>query len=181
MLSLRSPPDELDLSNKSWVPHISLVFREMWDSTGLNGSPPRDPLKLKGYKYTAVESHISRKTSEMWGTRRSLVRTKFVGIGRDKVFGLGLGQSFRSWGRDKVFGLGVGTKFAVLGSGQSLRSWVRTEFAVLGRDKDFEVLGRDKVCGLHDQPDSKIRFAYCVVSPVRIRPMACGTLRLKIT
>jgi Protein of unknown function (DUF1254) len=31
------------------------------------------------------------------------------------------------------------------------------------------------------QPDSKIRFAYCVVSPVRINPIACGTRFLKIT
>ena len=41
-----------------WVPHISLVFREMWDATD-----------LKTGKDTAVVSHISRKTSEMWGTR----------------------------------------------------------------------------------------------------------------
>jgi len=40
-----------------------------------------------------------------------------------------------------------------------------------------ELLGGDRV--LRYQPDSRTRFAYCVVSPVRIRPMACGTLLLK--
>ena len=53
-------------------------------------------------------------------------------LGQDKVCRDRSGQSLRSWW-----------------SGQSLRSWVGTKFAVLGRDK---------VCGLHDQPDSKIMF-----------------------
>jgi len=29
------------LDHGSWVPHISLVFREMWDSTSLDRSPSR--------------------------------------------------------------------------------------------------------------------------------------------
>jgi hypothetical protein len=32
-------PFELYLSNKRRVPHISLVVREMWDTTALNPSP----------------------------------------------------------------------------------------------------------------------------------------------
>jgi hypothetical protein len=48
------------------VPHISLVFREMWDTTALN----RKWFRMQRLELTFVESHISRKTSEMWGTRR---------------------------------------------------------------------------------------------------------------
>jgi HlyD family secretion protein len=47
------------------VPHISLVFREMWDTATVD---VKCPLGFKGYGETAVESHISRKTSEIWGT-----------------------------------------------------------------------------------------------------------------
>ncbi len=32
----------------------------------------QDLVRLKSGRWTAVESHISRKTSEMWGTRQSL-------------------------------------------------------------------------------------------------------------
>jgi hypothetical protein len=48
-------------------PGISLVFREMWDTTKLNHklSRPRGSLKAR-----PVVSHISRKTSEIWATRR---------------------------------------------------------------------------------------------------------------
>ncbi len=35
---LRSLP-----ANKPWVPHISLVFCEMWDTTNVDHSPPKDP------------------------------------------------------------------------------------------------------------------------------------------
>ena len=52
--------------NKSRVPHISLVFREMWDSTALN---PQQSAHYQHLRSRAVVSHISRKTSEMWGTR----------------------------------------------------------------------------------------------------------------
>jgi hypothetical protein len=47
------------------VPHISLLFREMLDTTIL------DQMCLLGSKVRrskAVVSHISRKTSEIWGT-----------------------------------------------------------------------------------------------------------------
>src|SRR6201996_5246567 len=51
------------------VPHISLVFREMWDAA----TPSLKPFGLifaSGSKgLNVVVSHISRKTSEMWGTR----------------------------------------------------------------------------------------------------------------
>ena len=45
------------------VPHISLVFREMWDTTVLDLRTSRPQIKI-------AVSHISRKTSEMWGTHR---------------------------------------------------------------------------------------------------------------
>jgi hypothetical protein len=45
------------------VPHISLVFREMWDTADSD---------YKLLRVNAVVSHISRKTSEMWGTRNLL-------------------------------------------------------------------------------------------------------------
>src|ERR1700730_2301167 len=32
---------ELPIASGSWVPHISLVFREMWNSAGLDRSPSR--------------------------------------------------------------------------------------------------------------------------------------------
>ncbi len=43
------------------VPHISLVFREMWDTTTLD-RPISDPVGKP--KLTSVVSHISQKTSE---------------------------------------------------------------------------------------------------------------------
>jgi hypothetical protein len=55
------------------VPHISLVFREMWGTTNLDRN---FLLGVKACGARAVVSHISRKTSEMWGTRcRLLVRS----------------------------------------------------------------------------------------------------------
>ncbi len=58
------------------MPHISLVFREMWDTTALNLKllTPHERLTLR-----FVVSHISRKTSEIWGTPRSYVRTESSG------------------------------------------------------------------------------------------------------
>jgi hypothetical protein len=50
------------------VPHISLVFREMWDSTALD----LHFFSMNKRRLRFVESHISRKTSEMWGTRLHL-------------------------------------------------------------------------------------------------------------
>jgi hypothetical protein len=61
-LALRSLPAE-----ECWVPHISLVFREMWDTTALDRRISHQPNKRLRF----VESHISRKTSEMWGTQHS--------------------------------------------------------------------------------------------------------------
>jgi HlyD family secretion protein len=48
-----------------WVPHISLVFREMWDTTALHRSVL---FALFAKKVKVRVSHISRKTSEIWGT-----------------------------------------------------------------------------------------------------------------
>jgi hypothetical protein len=47
------------------VPHISLVFCEMWDTTVLNW----ECFRMQRLELSFVVSHISRKTSEMWGTR----------------------------------------------------------------------------------------------------------------
>jgi hypothetical protein len=52
--------------NKSRVPHSSLVFREMWDNTALN---PKYSTHHQHLRSRSVESHISRNTSEMWGTQ----------------------------------------------------------------------------------------------------------------
>ena len=57
------------LCNECWVPYISLVFCEMWDSPAFNLQA------LSHYNNCTlrfVVSHISRKTSEIWGTRHSL-------------------------------------------------------------------------------------------------------------
>ncbi len=40
--------------------------------SGAVPSVPASPLRQKSYGESLVESHISRKRSEMWGTRRSL-------------------------------------------------------------------------------------------------------------
>jgi hypothetical protein len=50
-----------------WVPHISLVFGEMWDTTKLD---LKCSLWVESLGAIAVVSHILRKTSEMWGTQR---------------------------------------------------------------------------------------------------------------
>src|ERR1700733_2157853 len=52
-------------ATKSWVPHISLVFREMWDTTTLD---LRTLEPNRHFSLRSVVSHISRKTSEIWGT-----------------------------------------------------------------------------------------------------------------
>ena len=52
-------------SQRTWVPHISLVFREMWDSTALT---PKLLTRNPQFEVNIRQSHISRKTSEMWGT-----------------------------------------------------------------------------------------------------------------
>jgi hypothetical protein len=44
-----------------WVPHISLVFREIWDTTALS----KTLLATGDDRSRFVESHISRKTSEI--------------------------------------------------------------------------------------------------------------------
>src|SRR6202034_4923012 len=51
-------------STKRGVPHISLVFREMWETAALHGF-----FSKAGKRSRFVVSHISRKTSEIWGTR----------------------------------------------------------------------------------------------------------------
>ncbi len=59
------------------VPHISLVFREMWDSTALR----LEFVQIVKGRPT-VAPHISRKTSEIWGTRPSLPKSpKYSGEG----------------------------------------------------------------------------------------------------
>jgi len=58
------------------VPHISLVFGEMWDSTALT---PRLLTLNQQFEVDIRQSHISRKTNEMWGTPfrgRAKVRKK---------------------------------------------------------------------------------------------------------
>jgi hypothetical protein len=54
------------------VPHISLVFREMWDTTAANSQSFAPQTKSFGF----VASHISRKTSEIPRVSCSLRRTK---------------------------------------------------------------------------------------------------------
>jgi hypothetical protein len=61
-------------STKRGVPHISLVFREMWDATNLNLF-----CDLERSTWSAVVSHISRKTSEIWGTPRLVEGRKMGG------------------------------------------------------------------------------------------------------
>jgi len=58
---------------RTWVPHISLVFREMWDSTELDSmflfSLLSFGISITSRRSRFAESHISRKTSEIWGTQ----------------------------------------------------------------------------------------------------------------
>ena len=56
---------------------ISLVFREIWDSTALSWQLLRFDLSSQGGELRFVVSHISRKTSEIWGTRCPLT-TKLI-------------------------------------------------------------------------------------------------------
>src|ERR1700690_53507 len=52
---------------------ISLVFREMWDPRTLTFFANR---ANKTARCSAVVSHISRETSEIWGTRRFVAGTE---------------------------------------------------------------------------------------------------------
>jgi hypothetical protein len=45
--------------HRPWVPHISLVFREMWDSTALDGSPLKDGANFAGYKSLIVQQRVT--------------------------------------------------------------------------------------------------------------------------
>jgi hypothetical protein len=62
---MRNLTPEFRPFDKCWVPHISLVFREMWDATAFDRRIP-DPTNERS---RFVESHISQKTSEIWGTQ----------------------------------------------------------------------------------------------------------------
>src|ERR1700677_3444835 len=55
-------------SHEGRVPHISLVFGEMWDTTDVGRKVHR---MNQSQREDAVVSHISPKTSEIWGTRPS--------------------------------------------------------------------------------------------------------------
>jgi hypothetical protein len=50
------------------VPHISLVFGEMWEKQTLIWVFEEFGM-AKTAKRSAVESHISPRTSEIWGTQ----------------------------------------------------------------------------------------------------------------
>ena len=65
---MRPFPYSVSKTNRR-VPHISLVFCEMWDATAvpLTRFGPVFASSTEGLKF--VVSHISRKTSEIWGTR----------------------------------------------------------------------------------------------------------------
>ncbi len=65
LVALRLRPFCLFPSKNRGVPHISLVFREMWETTNLNLFPT-----FERSTWSAVVSHISRKT--IWGTPRFL-------------------------------------------------------------------------------------------------------------
>jgi HlyD family secretion protein len=62
----------------SWVPHISLVFREMWDATAVPFTRFGPVCASGSERSKFVVPHISRKTSEMWGTH---VRWRFKVLG----------------------------------------------------------------------------------------------------
>ncbi len=64
-----NPDSTLSRSNKYWVPHISLVFREMWDTADVIAQLPAGQSEFEGCQEMAAVSHISRKTSEIWGTQ----------------------------------------------------------------------------------------------------------------
>ena len=64
---MRPFPKSVPATNR-WVPHISLVFREMWDTTALSFSLFTPLFAPVGERLRFVVSHISRKTSEIWGT-----------------------------------------------------------------------------------------------------------------
>ena len=56
----------VSMTAERWVPHISLVFCEMWDTTTVT----LQVLVLDGnFRLRFVVSQISQKTSEMWGTQ----------------------------------------------------------------------------------------------------------------
>ncbi len=60
------------------VRHISLVFREMWETRRYTGRLSTQLAK----NIKARVSHISRKTSEMWGTPCSVARTWLKNLAR---------------------------------------------------------------------------------------------------
>jgi hypothetical protein len=45
------------------------VFREMWDTTAVSSAPFGPGFALRIERLSSAESHISQKTSEMWGTQ----------------------------------------------------------------------------------------------------------------
>jgi hypothetical protein len=66
---------------KCWVPHISLVFREMWDSTALT---PELLDTMGGLRASTVESTLTHQSS-------------FYGGARTERCGYGAGAAGASW------------------------------------------------------------------------------------
>jgi len=66
----RKPHTRPSLVLRTGNPGISLVFGEMWETRILIWVVEEFGM-AKAVRWSAVESHISPKTSEMWGTQGS--------------------------------------------------------------------------------------------------------------
>ncbi len=99
----------------------------MWDTAGVNRSLPKGESRLRSCKGRTVVSHISRTTSEMWGTRH-LLRGKipsfvtgndpFISCGERSLHLFGEGFPFIRYGeRFPVFAAGKISRYVCCGEG----------------------------------------------------------------
>jgi hypothetical protein len=79
-----------------WVPHISLVFCEMWETRLSTCRLSAIIAVIRRPRVKARVSHISQKTSEIWGTHC------FVALSTGQGNAVGYSPQQRLGGRDKI-------------------------------------------------------------------------------
>ena len=134
------------------------VFREMWDTANLNLIAHCSLEKLKGL--ALVASHISRKTSEMWGTQRSAGRNLEQSL--ENVRGYPHAQLYSSRG------LGQGANGDVIHPGKSILADVLERDAARGFK--FESQGRG--CARWPPPSWSRPGSYCPTAATPHPPSA---------
>jgi hypothetical protein len=169
------------IARNLWVPHISPVFGEMWEmqplpetsgafptslagNPGIGGTHSVAPPKIPHLAHRALQQHEFRRRI------REVNQPRYFG---NPVRAESLTQSYC----DCISYLVLSTDKRVTRRLSALSTHHIPSPTTAG--KISAALLRHLALVTH--PDSRMRFAYGTVSPVRISPIACGTRFLKIT